>query len=100
MRLLLIAALLFASPASANVWTSADCTFTVETIDGHFVIFTTRGDPRDGVTCKIDNWPVSSPVASLICDDGTTPEVRMETTDGPIIFEGRELALWREGACK
>ncbi len=100
MRALILAVALVASPASANVWTNEDCSFTIETIDGHFVIFAKTDPAKDGVTCKIDNWPVSSPVAQLACDDDSRAEMRMETRDGPIVFDGRELAVWREGACK
>lgn len=101
MRALLLAVALIATPATAGVWTNKDCTFTVESIDGAFVIFTKGADDaKDGVTCKITNWPLSSPVAQLDCDDDTKAEMKMATRDGPIVFDGRELAVWREGACK
>lgn len=100
MRAFVMALILTASPAWAGMWVNEDCSFNVETIDGKFVIFTQRDDPRDGTTCDIEDWPLSSPVAKLVCDDGSAPEMRMETKDGPIVFEGRTLAVWRDGACK
>lgn len=100
MRTLLLAFAIITTPAQASVWTSEDCKLTVETIDGHFVIFTERaGDERDGVTCKVENWPISSANAQLACDDGSTPQMSMETADGPIVFDSERLAVWRQGMC-
>lgn len=105
MKALLIAAALIATPAQAKTW--SNCSTELVSAEKDFVLTLYAGAERDETVvarCKIANWPISSPVAEIECDDGG-PTSKMEFVgekdvrfDGEILYGDNEDGRF-DGIC-
>lgn len=77
-----------AAQEPAKVWADATCKVLLSSDGaGGFTIATTDGSYKN--SCRISDWPTSSPAATMICADNTQPTM---TLDGDsVIFEGVNL---------
>lgn len=67
-----LAAVMLAQPASAGemTWVAADCGQFVMQKDGNFTMKSTGASKVVAPSCKVDYWPISTPVAEMKCSDG------------------------------
>lgn len=89
LRTLLVACLVFPTSAYAKYWSSRDCRYDLETVNGKFIPWVFGRGER---ICEIASWPISSEVAKMICEDGSRPEM-IANRDGSMIFDGVHLLL-------
>lgn len=89
MRALLIAAALLAAlPAHAKTWSDEGCSFAVQSAGDGFRVFS---DGNADYFCKVEDWPISSPIAVLSCDNGSKPEMQLADNGNVMVFEDRTL---------
>lgn len=86
----LAAALLLPSTASAKMWVDQTCGHIVISTDGTFFY---EGGGGEIVTCKIEDWPITRANATLGCADGS--EVNAEWPDDyRLLWNGTELNVY------
>ena len=92
MRAFLLAVALIATPASAKIWADDACFLIVESVEGGFTVRREGVKPTEA-HCKIESWPISSPIAVLSCDDGTKPEMQLVDGGSTMAFENAILRV-------
>jgi hypothetical protein len=93
MKLLLALALL-ATPATAKTWFNDDCSLNVTSGPGGFAYEQTDAFAEAGglaTVCHVESWPVSSAVATMKCDNGSTPKMEI-ISDEAISFDGQTFS--------
>lgn len=88
MRTLLLL-LLIASPAAAKTWSDDGCSTAVTT---EAKVFKYVKDTGSTVVCTVKDWPISSPVATMACNDGSAPKMEILSAD-QIRFDGITLTV-------
>lgn len=94
MRAFLLAVALIATPASAKIWADDACAIVVSSDEAEMFVVTR--DTQAGViktTCKIESWPIASPIAILSCDDGSKPEMQLVDGGSTMAFEDAILRV-------
>jgi hypothetical protein len=81
------AALIAFTPFSAfaKTWWTDDGMLKLETVNDRFEYM--GHDMRVPIICTISDWPISSPTATLDCDDGEQRKMQL-IDDQSLIFDG------------
>ena len=78
---------------NVKVWADDACAIVVKSEeDGFRVTRDTSEGPVEAV-CRIESWPISSPIAVLACDDGSKPEVQFVEGGDTMAFEDMILRV-------
>ena len=85
MKALLIAAALATSPATAKQWADDACFVVVTSETDAFQVYFDDGRPE--TLCTVADWPITSPIAVLSCDNGWKPEMQLADNGNVMALE-------------
>lgn len=85
-----LASALLALPASAKTWVDAACVYMLESRDAELPFVFASTDGQKSRACKVLEWPMNTDIATLECDDGSTPKVAFMPSE-QVLFDGIHL---------
>ena len=90
----LLATLIAFTPVSAfaKTWWDEDGMSILESMEGRFEFM--QHDMNEPIVCKIYDWPISNPVATLTCDDNVRRTLEVIDMEA-VIFDGIVMSTTR-----